>query len=323
MSADTAQLDFLHYLICDLPLGYPLKTSIAKLLDSSMMSTRRDLLHRQSDFLDFAKHYLPTQPWITYLAAVKQEAVFVTIPTYAVHLVDIVDQLFFNVQKEKCKELRAAARAAIDEPTALVCERLVLLQSEAKQIEDALKNVTGALDAGFTALEPLPPAPPEPVLAQWTMTYLVMAGMASLVIGFVIPLEYGGMAWALIGLIITGVVGMRVIGKEKARMKDEGALFGTYLIHESYYALCRKSIALVLALPFEIRKAALSDLGPCKPALEALLAERDAMEAALHQALLPPVRVPGHLQDRLDAYIKQRHPEPARDRVPPSNNNPG
>ena len=52
MPADTAQLDFLHYLMCDLPLGYPLKTSITKLLDSSLMSTRRELLHQQSDFLD-------------------------------------------------------------------------------------------------------------------------------------------------------------------------------------------------------------------------------------------------------------------------------
>ena len=287
MPADTAQLDFLHYLMCDLPLGYPLKTSITKLLDSSLMSTRRELLHQQSDFLDFAKHYLPTQPWITYLAAVKHEAVLVTIPTYAVHLVDIVDQLFFAELKEKCKDLREAARAAIDEPTALVCERLVLLQSEAPQIEDALKNVNAALDAGFTTLEPLPPPPPEPVPAQRVMPYFATAVGVFLIAGLVIPPEYGGGIWALIGLIVTGVIAARVITKEKSRVKSEGNRFGTYLIHESYYALVRKSVALVLALPFEIRKNALNDLAPCKPALEQLPLEREAMEAAYITPFFP------------------------------------
>jgi len=273
--------------MCDLPLGYPLKTSITKLLDSSLMSTRRELLHQQSDFLDFAKHYLPTQPWVTYLAAVKHEAVLVTIPTYAVHLVDIVDQLFFAELKEKCKDLREASRAAIDGPTALICERLVLLQSEAAQIEDALKNVNAALDAGFTTLEPLPPPPPEPVPAQRVMPYFVTAGAVCLIVGFVIPPQYGGMAWALLGLIITGVVAARVIAKERTRVKTEGNRFGSYLIHESYYALCKKSVALVLALPFEIRKNALTDLAPCKPALEQLPLEREAMEASYITPFFP------------------------------------
>jgi hypothetical protein len=280
MPADDAQHDFLHYLMCDLPLGYPLKTSITKLLDSSMMSTRRELLHQQAGFLDFAKRYIDAQPWIAYLAAVKHEAVLVTIPTYAPQLVDIVDQLFFGELQQKCKDLRAAARAAIDEPTALTCERLVLLQSEAPQIEDALKNVNGALEAGFTAVEPLPLPPPEPLPAQRVLPYFVTAGIVCLIVGGVIPPEYGGMAWALLGLIVTGVVAARVMGKEKARVKAEGNRFGTYLIHESYYSLCKKSVALVLALPFEIRKSALTNLAPCKTALEALPPEREAMEAA-------------------------------------------
>jgi hypothetical protein len=287
MPADTAQLDFLHYLMCDLPLGYPLKTSITKLLDSSLMSTRRELLHQQSDFLDFAKHYLPTQPWITYIAAVKHEAVLVTIPTYAVHLVDIVDKLFFAELQEKCKDLREAARAAIDGPTALICERLVLLQSEAPQIEDALKNVNAALDAGFTTLEPLPPPPPEPVPAQRVLPYFATAVAVFIIAGLVIPPEYGGGIGALVGLIVTGIIAARVIAKEKARVKNEGNRFGSYLIHESYYALCRKSVALVLALPFEVRKNVLTDLAPCKPALEQLPLEREAMEAAYITPFFP------------------------------------
>ena len=152
----------------------------------------------------------------------KHEAVLVTIPTYAVHLVDIVDQLFFAELKEKCKDLREAARAVIDEPTALTCERLVLLQSEAAQIEEALKNVNAALDAGFTALEPLPAPPPEPVPAQRVMPYFATAVGVFLIAGFVIPPEYGGGIWALLGLIITGVVAARVVTKEKARVKERG-----------------------------------------------------------------------------------------------------
>jgi hypothetical protein len=287
MSDDAARLDFLHYLMCDLPLGYPLKTSITKLLDSSLMSTRRELLHQQDGFLEFSKQYLPGQPWIAYLAAVKHEAVLVTIPTYAPQLVDIVDQHFFSDLQEKYKDLRATARAAIDEPTALTCERLVLLQSEAPQIEDALKSVNGALEAGFTAVEPLPPPPPEPVPAQRVLPYFITAAVVCVIVGAVIPPEYGGMAWALLGLIITGIVAARVMGKEKARVKNEGARFGSYLKHESYYALCRKSIALVLALPFEIRKSALVNLPPCKPALEALPLERAAMEAAYITPFFP------------------------------------
>ena len=46
-------------------------------------------------------------------------------------------------------------------------------------------------------------------------------------------------------------------------------------------------MALVLALPFEIRKAVLTDLAPCKPALEALPVERSAMEAAYITPFFP------------------------------------
>lgn len=280
MPADTAQLDFLHYLMCDLPLGYPLKTPIARLLDPSLTSSRRELLHQQSDFLDFAGHYLPTQPWITYLAAVKHETVLVTIPTYAVHLVDIVDQHFFDELQAKCKDLREASRAAIDEPTALICERLVLLQSEGRQIDDALKNVSAALEAGFATLEPLPSAPPEPVPAKQSLLHFATVIGASFLVGSVIPSEYGGWIWTLIGLVLTGAVAVHAVHKEKARVKNEGNQFGTYIIHESYYALCKKSISLVLALPFEIRKNALTDLAPCKQALEQLPIERNGIEAA-------------------------------------------
>jgi len=281
MSADSDQLDFLHYLKCDLPLGYPLKIPITRLLDTSLsLSSRRELLHQQDRFLDFSRQFLGAQPWLTYLAAIKHDAVLVTIPTYASQLVDIVDQYFFNELQQKCKELREASRAAIDETTAQTCERLVLLQSEAPQIEDAIQNVTGAIQAGFNAVEPLPLPPPEPVPARRTLPWFISAGAASLVIGAIIPPEFGGMAWALAGLIVTGVVATRVMGKEKVRVNAEGARFKAYMIHESYHALCRKSIALVLALPFEIRKSALVNLPPCLAALRALPPERDAMEAA-------------------------------------------
>jgi len=280
MPADSDQHDFLHYLMCDLPLGYPLKTPITRLLSPTLtLSSRRELLHQQSRFLDLAKPFLGTHPWIAYLAAIKHEAVLVTIPTYASQLVDIVDQFFFRDLQQKCKELREASRAAIDEATADNCERLILLQCEAAQIDDATKNVSAAIQAGFTAVEPLPPPPPEPEPEHKSLPYFIVCGVVCIVIGALIPPYDGGMAWGLVGLIVTGIFGARVIKKEKARVRAEGAKFKAYLMHESYYALCRKSVALVLALPFETRKSALVNLPPCLTALQALLPEREALEA--------------------------------------------
>jgi hypothetical protein len=288
MQADAPNHDFLHYLTCDLPFGYPLKTPITRLLDRALtLSSRRELLHQQSRFLDLAKQFLDTHPWIAYLAAIKHEAVLVTIPTYASQLVDIVDQLFFSDLQQKYKELREASRAAIDEETASWCDRLVLLQSEAPQIEDARKNVSAALQAGFTAVEPLPPPPAEPVPEQRVLPYFIAAGVACLVIGAMIPPYDGGMVWGLAGLIVTGIVGARVIKKEKARVHAEGAKFKAYMIHENYLALCRKSVRLVLALPFETRKSALVNLPPCLTALEALPPEREALEAKYIRPFIP------------------------------------
>jgi hypothetical protein len=280
MPADSDQHDFLHYLTCDLPLGYPLKTPIARLLSPTLpLSSRRELLHQQSRFLDLAKQFLGTQPWIAYLAAIKHEAVLVTIPTYASQLVDIVDQFFFRDLQQKCKELREASLAAIDGTTADDCDRLILLQCEAAQIDDATKNVSAAIQAGFTAVEPLPPAPPESSPARASLPHFIVIGVACIVIGAVIPPYEGGMAWGLAGLIVTAIFAARAIKKEKARVHAEGAKFKAYMIHESYHALCRKSVALVLALPFETRKSALVNLPPCLTALKALPPEREALEA--------------------------------------------
>jgi hypothetical protein len=280
MSDVSAQHDFLHYLTCDLPLGYPLKIPITRLLDPSLtLSSRRELLHQQDRFLDLAKPFLATHPWIAYLAAVKHETVLVAIPTYPEHLVDIVDKLFFSDLQKKGKELKEASRAAIDDATAYWCERLVLLQSEATQIEDARKSVAGALQAGFKGVEPLPPPPPEPVPDHRLLFQLMVIGVACLVVSSVIPLEYGGIIWGVVGLLVTWVVGARIIKKEKSRVNAEGAKFKAYLIHENYFTLCRKSVGLVLALPFDVRKSALVDLSPCLTALEALPPEREALEA--------------------------------------------
>jgi len=280
MSAESDQLDFLHYLLCDLPLGYPLKTPVTRLLDTSLtLSSRRELLHQQARFLNYSKNFLGPHPWLTYLAAMKHEAVLVTIPTYASQIVDIVDQLFFSELQQKCKEVRDIARAEIDDATALRCERLILLQSEAPQIEDARKSFSGALAAGFKGVEPLPALPPEPKPAHGARAYYIGGGVISLVVGAAIPPYYGGMAWALAGLVVTGIVAARVVRKEKARVEAEGVKFKAYMIHENYYTLCKKSVALVLALPFEARKSALVDLAPCLTALDALPPERDALEA--------------------------------------------
>ena len=281
MPADADQLDFLHYLKCDLPLGYPLKTPITRMLDTSLpLSSRRELLHQQDSFLEFSSQFLSAQPWITYLATIKHEAVLVTIPTYASQLVDIVDQHFFGELQQKYKQLRETSRAAIDENTALTCERLLLLQTEAAHIEDAIQSISGAIQAGYTALDPLPRPPPEPLPARRKLPWFISAGVACLVIGALIPSYFAATAWVLIGLIVTTVTAARVMGRDKARADEEGGRFKAYLIHESYHALCKKSISLVLALPFDVRKSALTNLTPCLAALQALPPERESLEAA-------------------------------------------
>jgi hypothetical protein len=280
MPIDAPEQDFLHYLTCDLPLGYPLKTPMARLLTPTMtISRRRELLHRQAEFLDYAKQFLETHPWISYLATVKDEAVWVTIPTYESKFVDIVDVLYFKDTQQKRKELHEAARAALDEVTAQDCERLVLLQAEAVQIENAINNVGAAIRSGFTAVEPLPPPPPEPVPERRLLPNFVAIAVGCVVVGAVIPPYYGGMIWALTGLIVTGIIGFRIIGKEKARVRTENERFKDYLIHENYLVLCRKSVRLVLTLPFDTRMSALFGLPLCLTALEALLSEREALEA--------------------------------------------
>lgn len=280
MQAEVPDHDFLHYLICDLPLGYPLKTPVAKLLsDAQRRLARRELLHQQARFLDVANQILRRQPSLAYLTAIKHEAVLVAIPTYAAQLVDVVDISFFNDLQQKYLTLRESARKAIDEAAALDCDRLVLLQSEASLIEDARNKVNGAIQAGYTALEPLPPLPPEPSSGHGPLSYLIPIGLFCIAAGFVIPPYDGGMAWGLAGLIVTGGVGASTIRKEHARVMAESATFKAYMLHESYLTLCRKSVALVLALPFEIRKSALVNLPPCLAALEALPQERTALES--------------------------------------------
>jgi hypothetical protein len=280
MPIDATELDFLHYLRCDLPLGYPLKTPVATLLSPAQKSgSRRELLHRQSDFLDFAKQFLGTNPWFTYIAAIKHEAVLIAIPTFDEQLVDVVDKFFYRDLQEKCRELREASRAVLDEATALNCERLVLLQSEAAQIDDATRKMASAIKAGFTAVEPLPPPPPEPPSESQLLPWLIATGIGCIVAGALIPSYDGGMIWGVLGLVATVVWGARLIAKEKANIRAKGADFKAYILHEKYQILCRKSVELVLALPFEARKSALVNLPLCLHALQALPPERDALEA--------------------------------------------
>ena len=280
MPADASDHDFLHYLRCDLPLGYPLKTPISRLLTATLtIASRRELLHQQARFLDLARPYVDTHPWIAYLAAIKHEAVLIAIPTFASQFVDIVDTLFFRDLQLKGKELLEASRAAIDEKTAYDCDRLVLMQSEATQIENATNNVATAIQAGFTAVEPLPTPPPEPLPENRTLPYFIGSAVACLIAGAVIPREDGGLAVGLVGLIVTGITAFYVLKKEKARFQSENARLKTHLIHENYHALCRKSVSLVLALPFESRNKALVDLPQCLDALKELPPEREALEA--------------------------------------------
>ncbi len=112
-----------------------------------------------------------------------------------------------------------------------------------------------------------------------SLPYFVGAAVGVVVIGALIPPVYGGMACALAGLVITGIIAARVLRRERAVLNAKGAEFKAYLLHESYLFLCRKSVGLVLSLPFEARKSALVNLPPCLAALDALGPEREALEA--------------------------------------------
>jgi len=288
MPDDTHESDFPRYLTCDLPLGYPLKTPISKLLaPNPSMASRRELIHQQAHLLDLAKQFLGTHPWISYLAVIKHEAVLVIIPTYASQLVDIVDVAFFEGLQQSSRELRESARAAIDEATALNCERLILLQSEAPQIENACRSIRGALEAGFTAVEPLPNPPKEPSTGLEQLRYFIAGGVACIALSAMIPWHFGGMAWGLAGAVAAGIAAAREIEKQQPIIAEESATFKAYLIHESYHALCRKTVSLVLALPFETRKSALVNLPACLKVLEALRPERAALEAAYITPFVP------------------------------------
>jgi hypothetical protein len=81
------------------------------------------------------------------------------------------------------------------------------------------------------------------------------------------------------GLIVTGIIGVRMVRKDNARINAENAKFKAYLLHENYLILCRKAVAPILTLPLAARSAALVDLKQCLTALKALPPERDALEA--------------------------------------------
>jgi hypothetical protein len=280
MPAEAPDHAFLQYLTCDLPQGYPLKTPMAKLLaPAPAISARRELFQQQDRFLDLARQFLETQPWIAYLAAIKHEAVFVIIPTHAAQLVDVVDISFFNDLQQKFRELLDVSRKAVEDATAQDCERLLLLQTEGEQIDDAKKYVSGAIRAGFKAVEPLPPPLPEPPSGSKSLRSLIALGISGFVLGAMVPWRYGGIVWGVVAVIITAVVGSRIVRKEMSASQAKSVEFKAYLIHENYHSFCRKSVGLVLALPFEVRQTALVDLPSCLIALEALGPEREALEA--------------------------------------------
>jgi hypothetical protein len=163
MPANVPGDSFPEYLKCDLPFGYaasaPLMLPFAAPLKESQ---RKDVIDLQTRFLDLAERLADSHPWIAYLAALKHDVVLILLSKQPLQFCAIADQKTYNDAQQKWRALRKKSRSAIDDATALNCERLVLLQRESATIEDAEEKLRATLAAGYTALEPLPPEPPPP-----------------------------------------------------------------------------------------------------------------------------------------------------------------
>jgi len=240
--SSAAPPSFLTYLTCDPPAGYPFRT--ATFPEHSLVlkeRERRQFVHQQSVFLETARPFAVSHPWIAYLASLKNEAVLAVIPVDSTPFIDVADQKFLRDSQQKWKALRLETQAAIDQATALSCERLVLLQREASKIDECEKKLRTALDAGFTALKPLPPKPPEPV--------------------------HGWLAE------IAGAVA----GKIKADQAAKKANWKAWLLQEMYLAVCQGSLHSVTSLPPETRSNGTADLPASLAVLQNLRQERAAL----------------------------------------------
>ncbi len=117
MSSGTQDSDFLTYLKCELPFGYPFEPPLTpQLLPILKERQRMELVCRQAAYFKAANQVAPTHPWIAYIAALKHEAILSFIPVETTPFVNVADQKVFNTchqESDRQSAQRGAAAAKL------------------------------------------------------------------------------------------------------------------------------------------------------------------------------------------------------------------
>ena len=242
MSSSPHDSDFLIYLTCELPFGYPFDPPLTpQLLPVLKERHRMELVCRQAAYFETANQLVQSHPWIAHIAALKHEAILSFIPVETTPFVNVADQKVFNTCHQNWRQLRNESRRAIEDGIAFFCERLVKLQREAGKIDELEKRLTAALAAGFKALLPMTDEPPKPPEG--------------------------------LGVEIAGVLGLG-----KARRVEAEARIKTWHLQDSYLQTCQQLLNKISSLPLETRREGLKDVPGTLTALKGLEEEREVLK---------------------------------------------
>jgi len=242
MSSGSQDSEFLTYLKCELPFGYPFEPPLTpQLLPILKERQRMELVRRQAAYFETANQFAPTHPWIAYIAALKHEAILSFIPVETTPFVNVADQKVFNTCHQHWRQLRNESRRTIEDGIAFFCERLVMLQRDAARIDDMEKRLQAALAAGFTALLPITNEPPK--------------------------LPEG------LGTDIAGVLGLK-----SARRKKAEAAIKTWHLQDSYLQMCQQALNKISSVPAETKREGLKAVPGTLAALNGLKEEREVLK---------------------------------------------
>jgi hypothetical protein len=240
--SDAQDSEFLTYLKCELPFGYPFEPPLTpQLLPILKERHRMELVYRQAAYFETANQLAATHPWIGYIAALKHEAILSFVPIETTPFVNVADQKVFNTCHQNWRQLRNESRRAIEDGIAFFCERLVMLQRDAAKIDDMEKRLLAALASGFTALLPITDEPPK-----------MPEGL---------------------GTDIAGVLGLN-----KARRKKAEAEIKTWHLQDSYLQMCQQAINKISSVPPETKREGLKDVPGTLAALNGLKEEREILK---------------------------------------------
>ena len=241
MSSDAQDSEFLIYLTCGLPFGYPFEPPLTPQLLSNLKERQRmEVVYQQAAYFEAASQLAPSHPWIAYLAALKHEAILSFIPIETTPFVSVTDQKIFNTCHQNWRQLRNDSRRGIEEGIAFFCERLVMLQRDAARIDDLEKRLRAALAAGFPALLPIANEPPK-----------MPEGLATEIAG--------------------------VLGLSTARKKAEAAI-KTWHLQDSYLQMCQQALNKISSISPEAKREGLKDVQGTVAELNGLKEEREILK---------------------------------------------